>query len=163
MKKLIGLLLIIPFLLPAQDLARYKLNDVDGNTFVFRKNLDYDANIIIFWATWCLPCKKEFPALQELKQKYKNKDIQIIAISVDSPRSLAKVKMFTKSHSYDFVYLVDPSGDVSNKLLVKEVPHTMLADKTGKVVYSLTGYRKGDEAQLEKNMLKLWETSKDHQ
>jgi len=161
MKKLLGLLFLIPFLLPAQELAHYKLNDVDGNTFVFRKNLEHDANIIIFWATWCLPCKKEFPALQDIKEKYKDKDVQVIAISVDSPRSLAKVKMFTKSHSYDFVYLVDPSGDVTNKLLVKEVPHTMLADRNGKIVYSLTGYRKGDEIQLEKNMLKLWKTSKD--
>ncbi|HID38508.1 MAG TPA: TlpA family protein disulfide reductase [Calditrichaeota bacterium] len=161
MKRLIILLLLIPFLLLAQELGRYKLNDVDGNSFLFRKNLDHDANILVFWATWCLPCKKEFPELQKLKEKYKERDIQIIAISIDSPRSLAKVKMFTKSHTYDFVYLVDPSGDVTNKLLVKEVPHTMLVDRSGKVVYSLTGYRKGDEKQLEEAMLKLWKPSED--
>jgi thiol-disulfide isomerase/thioredoxin len=144
----------------AQDLSRIQMNDVDGKPFLFKEHLDNDATIVSFWATWCLPCKKEMPALQALKDKYPDKKIEIISISKDSPRSLAKVRSFVKSNNYNFVFLVDPDGTVSSDLLVNDIPFTMLLDKQGKVIFSHSGYKKGDEAELEKELLKYWESKK---
>ncbi|MBD3225547.1 MAG: redoxin domain-containing protein [Caldithrix sp.] len=155
-KKLLLLTLFIPILLPAQSVKYLQLDDIDGKPFIFSENLDHDATIIVFWATWCAPCKKEFPALQALKEQYENKSIQIIAISEDSPRSLSKVKMFARSHSYDFKYLVDPNQEVGNDLLVKSVPFTMLVNREGEAVYTKSGYREGDEAELNKALQNLW-------
>ena len=147
---------ILPLFIFAQDVKQIELDDINGDTFIFDENLDHDATIISFWAIWCLPCQKEMPALQALKDKYVDKDIQIVSISKDSPRSLAKVKSFIRSHKYDFVYLLDPDGEASSQLLVSNIPYTMVVDRDGKVVYTHTGYRKGDEEQLEKALLKLW-------
>lgn len=156
MKKIIFLILLLPTLLFSQDLSYLKLQDVSGNEFVFKNNLENDATLVLFWATWCLPCKKEFPAVQSVIEKYEKKNIKIIAISQDSPRSMAKVKSFVKSHKYDFTYLLDPNGEISSKLLVNSVPYTMLLNKEGKVIYSHSGYRKGDENELEKELQKYW-------
>jgi len=159
LKKTFALILLLAGWLVAQNFSQIELNDLDGNTFQFSENLNYDATVVTFWATWCLPCQKEHPALQELKEKYGDR-LQIIAISTDSPRSMAKVKSYARSHKYDFVFLVDPDREVASELLVNEIPQTFLLDQNGKVIYHHTGYRKGDEQELEKELLKFWKEQK---
>lgn len=154
MKKIL-FIFILPLILLAQNVSQFELDDVSGDTFYMAENLEHDATVISFWATWCLPCKKEHPALQQMKKDLKEYDIQLITISIDSPRSLAKVKSYVKSNKYDFVWLLDPNGEVSQELLVKEVPFTMLVNKKGKVVYTHSGYRKGDEEHLKTEIHKL--------
>lgn len=156
MKRIILLLVFIPILLIGQNVSQLELQDVKGNTFKMADHLNTEGTVLIFWATWCVPCKKEFPQIQAIKEKYEDKNIQIITISKDSPRSLAKVKRFVKTHKYNFTYLLDPDGEASSKLLVNNVPHTMLVDTEGKVTYNLTGYRKGDEVEIEKALLNMW-------
>ncbi len=141
----------------AQDITNIRLKDVNGKTYVMKDHLDNDANIILFWATWCLPCHKEFPEIQKLMEKYADKKINVVAISTDSPRSIAKVKSFVRKNNYPFTFLLDAEGKVSANFMVDAIPHSFLADASGKVVYSHTGYRKGDELDMEKELLKLWE------
>ena len=160
MKKWMFILLLIPFLVVGQNVKQLELDDVNGDTFVLSDNLNHDATIISFWATWCLPCQKEHPALQAMKEKLKDKDIQILAISTDSPRSLAKVKKYVRSHKYDFVFLLDPSGEFARELLVTDIPYTIVLNKNGDVVFTHSGYRKGDELELEKELMKLWQEKK---
>ncbi len=157
MKKLFLILLLLPTFLFAQDLSRLRLKDVKGKPFIMKNHLDNDATIILFWATWCIPCRKEFPAIDKLQKKFPDKKIKVITISKDSPRSLAKVKSFVRSHKYDFTYLTDPNGEISSRLLVNSIPYSMLVDRAGKVIYTHTGYRKGDELELEKKIKEYWE------
>lgn len=156
MKKLIATLLLIPAFAAGQDLSKIELHTLSGKKFIISKNLDHDATVVLFWATWCLPCKKEFPAIQKLIEKHKDKHIQVLAVSTDSPRSQAKVKSFARMQKYDFTYLMDLKGEVTTKLLIKSVPHTLLLDRSGKVVYTHRGYRLGDEVDLEKALIKMW-------
>jgi len=156
MLKLLILFLLLPLLVFSQNVTHLKLSDIDGKTVVMKEHLKAPATVIVFWATWCIPCKKEFPAIQKLQEKYPEEQLQVITISRDTPRSLAKLKAFIRTHSYQFVYLLDATGEVSSKLLVNTVPFTMLVDKSGKVLYTRSGYRKGDEAELEQQLLRLW-------
>ena len=151
MKKWLVLLpiLFIPLFGLAQNMKNMELDNLKGDTFVLKDHLNADATIVSFWATWCLPCQKEHPALQQVKNSFKDKNIQIIAISTDSPRSLAKVKKYVRSHKkYDFIFLIDPDREFSQQCLVTEIPHTFVLDKNGKIIYTHTGYRKGDEQEL---------------
>ncbi len=141
----------------AKDISSIKLKDVDGKSFSLNENLAGDANIVLFWATWCLPCQKEFPEIEKIRAKFPDKEIKIFAISKDSPRSMAKVKSFIRKYNYDFIWLMDSDGAVSSNFMVDAIPHSLLADKNGAVVYSHTGYRKGDELELEKELSKLWQ------
>lgn len=140
----------------AQNVSGIQLKDVDGRLYSLKENLTADGAILLFWATWCLPCQKEFPEIQKLLEKYPNKKINVITISKDSPRSLAKVKSFVNQHQYPFTFLLDSEGAVSSMLFVDAIPQSFIADKSGKIVYSHTGYRKGDELLVEEALLKLW-------
>ena len=146
---------MFPIFIFAQNVRQIELDEVNGDTFYMAENLDHDATVISFWATWCLPCKKEHPALQQMKEDLSEYDIQLITISIDSPRSLAKVKSYVKSKGFEFTWLLDPNGETSQELLVKEVPFTMLVNSKGKVVYTHSGYRKGDEEHLKSEIYKL--------
>ena len=159
MKKRLGaiLVLFLVTLSAAQNISSIKLEDVDGKMYMMKKHLDHDANIILFWATWCLPCQKEFSEIQKLINKYPDKKINVIAVSKDTPRSMVKVKSFIRKHDYDFTWLMDSEGKVSSKFMVDAIPHSLLADADGTILYTHTGYRKGDELDLEKELLKLWE------
>jgi cytochrome c biogenesis protein CcmG, thiol:disulfide interchange protein DsbE len=159
MKKIVSTTIILCFtaLSLSQDISGIKLKDINGKNYDMKKNLDNDANIVLFWATWCMPCQKEFPAIEKILKKHPDKKINVIAISKDSPRSMAKVKSFVRKHNYPFTYLLDADGKMSSNFMVDAIPHSFLADGTGKVVYSHTGYRKGDELDLEKELLKLWQ------
>lgn len=140
----------------SKDVSSIKLKDVDGKMYVIKDHLNCDANIVLFWATWCLPCQKEFPEIQKIIDKYPEKEINVFAISKDSPRSMAKVKSFIRKHDYDFIWLLDSDGKVSSNYMVDAIPHSFLADASGTIIYTHTGYRKGDELDLEKELLKLW-------
>ncbi len=155
MKKFILLLLVLPFISHAQNVSQASLTDINGEMFSVRDNLDHDATVLLFWATWCKPCKLEFPKVQDLLDKNENLDINILTISQDSPRSLVKVKAYARSHKYNFTYLLDPNKEFGESLLVSAVPYSFLIDKKGNVVYSHMGYREGDEKILEKEILKL--------
>lgn len=56
----------------------------------------YEATILHFWATWCVPCVKELPEVDEAAATYAGKGVQFIAISMDSRDNLDKVKKFFK-------------------------------------------------------------------
>lgn len=159
MKKRLFALLIFGVISGAfsQNIATVKIKNLNGKTIAINSQLDCDATIVLLWATWCLPCQKELPAVQEVVERHADKTIHVLAISKDSPRSLAKVKAFVKRHNYPFTYLLDADGAVSADLMVDAIPHSFVVDRQGDIVYSHTGYRKGDELDLEKALLKLWQ------
>ena len=91
LKYLLILLIITPF--PSQSNSLFQKTDFKINeniTLTNEKNiekklsniLDINSNYIVnFWATWCIPCKKELPDLK--KMKIENKDLKVIIISID--------------------------------------------------------------------------------
>lgn len=151
MKRLLFLLIFIlcTFSLSAQSITHLRLKTVDNKRFEIKEYLDKGPIVIAFWATWCKPCRKELPAIQKVYEKYKDQGLTILAISIDSPRSLSKVKTFVKSSNLPYEFLIDPNGEQSTKLQVKDIPYTLLANKFGEIVYTHRGYREGDEKELD--------------
>ena len=93
---------------------------------------------INLWATWCVPCKEEFPDLVRLKEYYKNSDVVIIGISVDYPDEVeSKIKPFLYSQKVNFPNFVQNFKDPVELInLLNEnwrgaVPTTFIYDKEG--------------------------------
>ncbi len=139
----------------AQSIKNLRLKTVDNKRFEIKEYLDKGPIVIAFWATWCKPCRKELPAINKVFQKYKDQGLTILAISIDSPRSLSKVKSFVKSSDLPYEFLIDPNGEQSTKLQVKDIPYTLLANKSGEIVYTHRGYREGDEKELDEKISEL--------
>ena len=151
---------LITFSLSAQSINHMRLKTVDNKRFEIKEYLGEGPVVIAFWATYCKPCRKELPAIKDVYEKYKDQGLTILAISIDSPRSLSKVKTFVKKSDLPYVFLVDPNGEQSTKLHVKDIPYTLLANKSGEIVYTHRGYREGDEKELDEKIAELLSPAK---
>jgi cytochrome c biogenesis protein CcmG/thiol:disulfide interchange protein DsbE len=106
--------------------------------------------IISFWATWCAPCKKELDAIALFFEDWQvTYGVELLAISIDDQRALAKVGPMVQSKGWPFTVLSDSNQQLKNALNFQSVPQTFLLDKDGRIVYSHTGYVPGDEYELE--------------
>jgi cytochrome c biogenesis protein CcmG/thiol:disulfide interchange protein DsbE len=129
--------------------------DLDGKKVELKEILEKGPILISFWATWCKPCIKELNQLQKVYKKYNEKGFEILAIDVDGPRSISKVRSKVEGLKWDFPVLWDKSKDIYRKYHVLGIPHTVLIDKTGKIRYTHTTYRRGDEEVIIKKINEL--------
>jgi cytochrome c biogenesis protein CcmG, thiol:disulfide interchange protein DsbE len=106
-----------------------------------------------FWATWCEPCKKSFPKLQELNVKYKASGLEIVGISEDDEES--GIKEFGEAHGAKFPLLWDKGKAIGDKWTPPNMPSSFIVDKEGVVRAVHLGYHDGDEAKLEKEIKSL--------
>ena len=92
-----------------------------------------------FWATWCYPCKKEMPDMEELYYKMGDHEFRIIAISVKEPK--ARVKHFLTDFPYSFDVALDPEKTIGNLYNIDALPTTLIIDPEGKVLATAIGPR----------------------
>ncbi|MEX1994829.1 MAG: TlpA disulfide reductase family protein [Steroidobacteraceae bacterium] len=101
--------------------------------------------MINFWASWCGPCRQEFPALDEMYRKYKPMGFTMIGINVESEKSDAE--RFLGMRPVSFPILFDPDNKVSGDYGVSAMPTTVLVDRQGRLRWQHRAYKPGDEAK----------------
>lgn len=121
---------------------------------------DYAENgkitVLSFWATWCVPCKKELDNIAEYYEDWQEDyNMELVAISVDNARSATKIKTVVDSKGWEYDVLSDKNGDLKRALNFQAVPYTMVIDQEGNIVYRHDGYVEGDEYELEELLKKL--------
>ncbi len=110
-----------------------------------------------FWALWCKMCIKELDALKPYYDKiYKAKGLQVLAMSVDGPKSVARVKPFAKSHKWDYNVILDTEQKVKELYQVRAMPTAFIINQKGEIVYIHTGFKMGDEKMIVKELDKLF-------
>ncbi len=142
-----------------KGLPSVEVKTLDGQSVDIQQ---YAANgkitVISFWATWCSPCKKELDAIAELYDEWqKEYDMELVAITMDTQRALAKVKPMVESKGWPFIILSDANQVLRNSLNFQAIPQTFLLDREGNIVYSHSGYVPGDEYELEEKIKALAE------
>jgi cytochrome c biogenesis protein CcmG/thiol:disulfide interchange protein DsbE len=106
--------------------------------------------VLDFWATWCVPCKKELNNINEVYEDWQKKyNVSIVAVSIDDSRSSTKVKPYAEGQRWSYDVLLDVNQDLKRDLNIQSVPFTVVIDQSGKIVYSHSGYTEGDENILE--------------
>jgi thiol-disulfide isomerase/thioredoxin len=95
--------------------------------------------VVNFWATWCPPCVREFPALIKAYEQYHGKGVNMYAVSMNAPEEKAEIDEFLQTHKPPFpIYLKDAKDETFNEAMVKgwfgEMPMTLVFDTTGKQV-----------------------------
>jgi len=146
---------------PATDI---RVIDLEGLKKVLQRDpKDTRPMLLNFWATWCDPCREEFPDLVKLDADYKNKPLNFIAISIDDitdvqsevPKFLNEMKatmpvmLLNVKDPEPAIKIVDPTWD-------GQPPATFLYDKDGKIVFKHFGKIKPDElrAAIDKEIKK---------
>lgn len=126
----------------------FSVTDADGNMMVLTQLLQNKRAVVLnFWASWCAPCRQEFPALNAAYDNYKD-SVEVIALSIESSDSATYIKNEIKDKSgYHFFMAPDTPG-LSNHFDTSAIPVTVIIDRYGVISY----YR----AEGEPNQL-VWE------
>lgn len=134
----------------APDFILENLNGDDVQLSQFRGKVV----LIDFWAVFCKPCVIALPKIQEIHEKYGNKELIVLAINVSEDKN--KIQEFIEENDYTFQVLLG-SGDmnVQKNYGVIGIPHTYIIDKQGKVAYSRIGYGLVSEKPLISEIDKL--------
>lgn len=114
------------------DLAPdFVLTDMDGNQ---HKLSDYRGQGVFlnFWGTWCEPCKREMPYMNNQYHVYKDQGIEILAVNVGEPDFL--INRFLDQYEVDFPVLKDRSKDVMGVYDVGYLPATILVNPNGEII-----------------------------
>ncbi len=119
-----------------QKAPDFALKDVKGRA-VSLSAIKAKAVLVSFWATWCPPCRAEMPALNRLYREYRDKGLEILAVSTD--RKLEYVTDFLEKHPVDFPVLMDSDSRTSRQFGVFSMPTSFLLDRNGTVIKRYLG------------------------
>jgi len=129
----------------------FKLKDVDGNWFTLSEHLGKEVIYVSFWATWCVPCRRELPHLQEMSEEFADDGFLVIGVNTDPAKAKSKIKPYVRRHRVTFLTVLDPDNTVLDKYNpTRELPYGVLIDREGNVHEIFAGYRTGDEVRLRK-------------
>ena len=144
----------------AQDIPAIELKDlgdISVDTRAFVEEADGPV-LFCFWATWCSPCKRELNNYADLYPDWQEETgVELVAVSIDDPRSMMRVKPYVNSVGWDYTVLLDPNKAFARAMQVNNVPHTFLVSAEGEVVWQHNNYADGDEEELYEELLKLAE------
>jgi len=110
------------------QVSQVKFKDFHLKDIQINKN-DGKIKILNFWATWCAPCKKEMPSLDELKAR--NQDILIFPINVEKPNKEKTNKFFKDLNIKSLQIYFDNDFQLAKKFKLRGVPTTILINKNG--------------------------------
>jgi thiol-disulfide isomerase/thioredoxin len=135
----------------ATELPTTQIKDVNsGKKIAFNETFEKGkVTIVSFWATWCVPCKKEINNIRKKMAEWKKEaDFNYVTVSIDESRAEGMVRSYAKSQGWDFAYYQDPNSDLKRSLNFQNVPFTIIVDKNGKVAFMHTGYEEGGENEV---------------
>ncbi len=94
--------------------------------------------LLNFWATWCVTCSEEMPAMEKLYQRFKNDNFEMLTVNIDKLGRSA-VEPYMKKLELTFPVLLDPEGKISRMYQLTGVPETFIIGKDGVIVYKAIG------------------------
>jgi cytochrome c biogenesis protein CcmG, thiol:disulfide interchange protein DsbE len=134
---------------PAASIKTIEGKTVNVQDYIGKGNLV----IVSFWASWCSPCKRELDAMAEIYPEWKKAyGVELLAITIDDSRGLAKVPGIVSSKAWPFTVLADTKQELQQALNFETIPETFLLDGEGNIVYTHSGYNSGDEFELEEKI-----------
>ena len=107
---------------------------------------DYHGKVVVlnFWATWCTPCLKEMPDLEEL---WNDSGGKVVVVAISMGETEEKIRKFLKKHHFSFPIIADTDMKIVQLYGVKNLPITYLVDPDGVIIGRAIGPR--DWAKLE--------------
>jgi thiol-disulfide isomerase/thioredoxin len=133
----VGLLIGLPAALTHAQLAVAKqgeqLPTLALNYLGKQPELTGKPLLVEFWATWCPPCRKSIPHLNEIYAKYKAQGLQIVGITDENE---AIVKKFQKQVPMDYNVAINTPQSIYEQFGIQAIPTAFLVNKTGKIVWT---------------------------
>ncbi len=150
MTRLFAVLLLVSISFGQEkNLPQVNLKDLKNRTQSLERIVEGKLTLINFWATYCVPCRKEMKHLNRLSETYAAKNVQVIGISIDDSRTVGRVKSLVKSQKLEYTILLDTEQKLYKNFNTSAMPFSILVSPDGKILWEHTGYLPGDEVQME--------------
>lgn len=127
-----------------ETVGSFSTKDVNGNTYTEDVFKEYDLTLVNVFATWCSPCVKEMPELEELRQEYEKKGIKVgvVAVVLDAKtnkgtdeEAVKLAQTLAKKSGAKFPFLIPDEGNMNGRLTgIESVPESFFVDKNGNIV-----------------------------
>lgn len=117
----------------------FALRDLEGRV-VRLSDFHGRAVLLNFWATWCPPCRREMPSMEQAYREYRGRGLEILAVSIDTGGADA-VQAFVQELNLTFPVLLDPDMAVLRTYRLGGIPGSFLIDRRGVVRAVEFGFR----------------------
>ncbi len=153
---LVAFVLMAAFCASAQ-LPSVQVKTLNGKTVnVSKLSNNGKPFVISFFATWCKPCMRELKAIAEVYPDWQDETgMKLYAVSIDEAQNAGKVKPLVDAEGWDYEVLLDSNSDFSRAMGIQTIPHVLIVDGKGKIVYSHSGYTDGSEQEIIKKIRSL--------
>lgn len=123
---------------PAPD---FTMPDLDSGEPISLTAFRGKVVVLNVWASWCLPCREEAPALQAAWEAYRNRGVQILGSNYQDDRDAALG--FVREFGITYPSVFDPSGRLAVDYAYVGLPSTFVIDRAGRIRFQFTGYMTG--------------------
>jgi len=116
---------------------------------------DFRGKVVLvdFWASWCVPCKASFPALDALYREYHARGVEVLAVNVDERHRDADAFLAERPHALPVLF--DPAGASAAAFGVEGMPSAFLIDRDGIVRFTHMGYSGNVDAIYRQELVRL--------
>jgi len=154
----VGLLLLLPVGLPAQDVIgipvgetppAVTLENLKGDSVALSQWVGKKPVIVEFWATWCPICAELLPRMETAQKKYGDRaEFLVVAVAVNQSKN--SVRRHLEKHPMPFTFLWDGNGAAVRAFQAPSTSYVAVLDSNGKVVYTGVGEDQDIDGALER-------------
>ncbi len=119
---------------------------------------EYRGKVVLvdFWASWCVPCRRSFPWMNEMQEKYAGSGLVIIAVNMDAEAGEAQA--FLDDYPANFRIINDPVGDIAKSYDVIAMPSSYVIGRDGSLVKTHLGFKVKKQDEYESALLEALAT-----
>lgn len=115
----------------------FKVTTLDGRTLDSKELIGKKVIVLRFQASYCKPCAKESPELSRLVERYRGRDVEIVAIHVQD--TATDTQRFAKRTNATYPIALDPRLTLGNRFGFRGAPYTVVIDRKGEIVARFRG------------------------
>jgi peroxiredoxin len=108
----------------------FTLDLLDGDQLTLSELRGHQV-MLNFWASWCLPCRREMPAIESVYQRYKDSGLVVIGLNLTSQDSESDSWAFAQESELTFPIALDRDGSVRDRYQLLGLPSTYFIDQSG--------------------------------
>ncbi len=106
-----------------------------------------------FWASWCVPCRKSFPWMNSIQEKYADRGFKVITVNLDKEPKL--IAAFLKKYPAKFTIVRDAKGVIADQYQLQSMPSSYIIDASGEIIFSHTGFFEKKKVQYQQEIESL--------
>lgn len=127
--------------------------DLQGRQVVLSELRHRKAVVVDFWATWCAPCLRSMPKLQELHEDFGERQVEVLAVNLGE--DLETIEEFLRRKKYTFRVVADEDQAIGARFGVNAIPSQLVVNAEGLIEWIQTGYDPGRENELRQLLERL--------